>query len=402
MVWLIGVVMFCANVAAVIVYAYSGVYLKEKLGLNSFIVGFIEGIAEGTSHLMKLVSGVLSDAFRRRKVLMLFGYGIIVVARYLLAFLSTFSIPVVLARILERIGNGIQAAPRGALVGDISPPKRIGACYGLKRSLAMIGSFTGAVIATIIMHATNDNYQILFAFTAIPTTIGFVLLCSKVKEPHSIKHAAVLSSIPSYAPKYRPTFNKANIKLLGRTFWKLMIVNFIFLLSRMGETFLAMYGRTAFSLDAKLLPTIFMVFNVSWALSSYPVGLIADRMNRYWLLCLGMGTLILADLVLSTAHSLPAFYFGIMLWGIQSGTTQNIFLSLINEIVPENLRGTGMGVYWITCAIAAVICDSAIGKIVCIYDDSVRAAFVTSGFVSVLGLMSLIVVMGYKIKSSNK
>jgi MFS family permease len=397
MVWLIGIIMFCANLASVIVYTYGGVYLK-KMGLASMNVGLIEGLAEGTSHIMKLVSGVLSDAFRRRKVLMMFGYGIIVVARYLLALWSMYPIPVVMARIMERIGNGVQAAPRSALVGDMSPPKRIGACYGLKRSLATLGSFSGALVALIIMFITHNNYKILFAFTVFPATIGFILLLTKVKEPHQIKHAAVLSGIPSYAPKYRPKFSRANIKLLGGTFWKLMTVNFIFLLARMGETFLVMYGRFSFHLDESLLPTVMMVFNVSWSLSSYPVGLIADKMNRYWLLCLGMGTLILSDFVLSTANGLIAYYFGIMLWGIQYGTTQNIFLSLISEIVPENLRGTGLGVYWITCAIATIICDTTMGRIIDCY-DSIRAAFITSGCISVLGLMSLIVIMGYKIRA---
>ncbi|MDR1207731.1 MAG: MFS transporter [Holosporales bacterium] len=400
MVWLVGIIMFCANLASVIVYTYGGVYLK-KMGFASMNVGLIEGLAEGTSNIMKLVSGVLSDAFRRRKVLMMIGYGTIVIARYLLALWSMFAIPVVMARIMERIGNGVQAAPRSALVGDISPPKRIGACYGLKRSLATLGSFTGAAVALLIMFMTHNNYRILFAFTVIPTTIGFILLLIKVKEPHQIKHAAVLSGIPSYAPKYRPKFNKANVKLLGGTFWKLMTVNFIFLLARMGETFLVMYGRYTFHLDESLLPTVMMVFNVSWSLSSYPVGLIADKMNRYWLLCLGMGTLILSDFVLSTANGLVAFYFGIMLWGIQYGTTQNIFLSLISEIVPENLRGTGLGIYWITCTIATIVCDTTMGRIIDCY-DSMRAAFITSGCVSVLGLMSLIVIMGYKIRSPNK
>lgn len=401
MVWIIGIVMFCANLASVIVYAFGGVYLKEIMGMKTGAVGLIEGIAEGTSHLMKLLSGVLSDAFHRRKTLMLTGYGIIVFARYILAFFSTFKGPVILARIAERVGNGIQAAPRSALVGDIAPHKRIGACYGLKRSLATLGSFIGAIIATIIMAVTHNNYQILFAFTIIPATIGLVLLVTQVQEPRKLKHAAVLSAIPGHAPKYRPTFEWANFKFLGKTFWKLMAVNFIFLLARMGETFLTLYGRFEFHMDQRLLPTIMMVFNAAWCLSSYPVGRIADKMNRYWLLCLGMVSLVLADLVLATAGSLATFYLGVMLWGIQYGTTQNIFLSLISEVVPENLRGTGLGVYWITCAIATIICDTTMGHIVDLYGTT-RSAFIASGIVSIFGLMSLIVIMGYKIRDKAK
>lgn len=397
MVWMIGAVMFCANLASVIVYAFGGVYLKEVMGSSTGFVGIIEGIAEGTSNLMKLLSGVLSDTFHRRKTLMLTGYGIIVFARYVLAFFSMYKIPVIFARIAERVGNGIQAAPRSALVGDIAPHKCIGACYGLKRSLATLGSFMGAIVAMIIMMVTNNNYQVLFAFTILPATIGLILLMTQVQEPARLKHAAVLSAIPGHAPKYRPTFEWRNFRFLGQTFWKLMIVNFIFLLARMGETFLTLYGRFDFHMDQKLLPTIFMVFNAAWCLSSYPIGRIADKMNRYWLLCLGMVSLVLADLVLATAHRLPAFYLGVTLWGVQYGITQNIFLSLIREVVPENLRGTGLGVYWVTCAIATFLCDSTMGHIADYFDTN-RAAFVASGIISILGLMSLIVIMGYKIR----
>lgn len=90
MVWIIGAVMFCANLASVIVYAYGGVYLKEVLHFRNENIGLVEGFAEGISCIMKLVSGVLSDAFHRRKALIIVGYGLIVCARYTLAVFLDF------------------------------------------------------------------------------------------------------------------------------------------------------------------------------------------------------------------------------------------------------------------------------------------------------------------------
>lgn len=398
MVWVVGIIMFCANVASVIIYSYGGVYLREVLHFDRRSVGFVEGAVEALSCLMKLVSGVLSDVFQRRKALILVGYGLIVGARCLLAAFSFLPGAYIGARLLERVGNGIQAAPRSALVGDIAPHKRIGACYGLKRSLATIGSMVGAGVGILIMTLTHNNYRILFAFTVIPVTVGFFLLIFKVQEPRHLKQAAVLAAVPSYAPKYRPTFNLSNLKFLGKTFWKLMLVNFIFLLARMGESFLPMYGREL-HIDPRHIGWIMIIFNTAWCCASYPLGMIADRMSRYWLLLLGMATLIFADIVLVSAHSLPVFFLGIFLWGIQYGVTQNIFISLINEVVPENLRGTGLGLYWITCAIAMFICDPVMAHIADKY-DTMRMAYVASGIVSVFGLMSLIFIMGYKIRKS--
>jgi MFS family permease len=389
--------MFFACVSSVIIYAYGGIYLKEELGVTISQVGLLEGLAEGTSYIMKLVAGILSDAFQKRKFLMVVGYGIIIMARYVLAIFSWCGAAVVFARLVERVGNGIQAAPRSALVGDISPSKRIGACYGLKRSLATIGSFMGASVAILIMQWSGGNYKILFWFTAIPASLGFLLLLFRVKEPGRLKKAAVLSVLPSHSPKYKATFSLSKFKLLGPTFGKLMVVNFIFILARMGETFLVIHGRDEFHLAKEYVPTVMMVFNFAWASSSYPIGLIADKMNRYWLLCLGMMCLVLADITLATATTLPAFYTGITLWGIQYGITLNIFLSLINEVVPENLRGTGLGIYFITCATATMIGDTTMGRIAHSFGTT-RAAFVASGIVSTIAIMSLIVIMGYKIK----
>lgn len=397
MVWIIGTIMFCANVSSVIVYAFYGIYLKDVLHFKMSSVGFLEGLAEGISFLMKLFSGILSDAFHKRKLLMVIGYGVVASARYILAIFSAYSIPVVFARLAERVGNGIQAAPRSALVGDIAPPKRIGACYGLKRSLATIGSFVGAVIAALIMMHNHNNFRLLFWFTTIPASIGLLLLTFFVREPRKLRQAAVLASIPSHAPKYKTTFQLSNLKFLGSTFWKLMLVNAIFLLARMGETFLAIHGRTEFHLRIELVPTIMMVFNLAWCCSSYPIGLIADKMNRYWLLCLGMISLVLADIVLASANTLLVFYIGIALWGIQYGSTQNIFLSLINEIVPETLRGTGLGIYFIVCATSTIICDTVMGH-VAQHFGTTRHAFFASGIVATFALMSLIVIMGYKIR----
>jgi len=50
-------------------------FLANVLGVRVGIIGLIEGIAESTATLLKLVSGYLSDRFQRKKALALWGYG---------------------------------------------------------------------------------------------------------------------------------------------------------------------------------------------------------------------------------------------------------------------------------------------------------------------------------------
>jgi MFS family permease len=385
--------MFLINLSYVMIYSFSGIYLKNLLGVQVNWIGFLEGSAEAASYAMKLFSGMFSDYLRRRKPVMIFGYMLSVFSRPLLAVSDSF-ILVFAARLMERLGNGTQATPRDAMVADVTPPKRIGASYGLKRSLATAGSFLGAVCGILAMIATNNNYRQVFWLASIPALLAFAILIFVVKEPKRFDHPAVSSEVPLPAPKRRQRIKLSQFPLLGQAFWLLMLVNAIFMLSRMGETFLILHANSNFGLSITYAPAIMMLFNAGWCAASYPVGVIADRMNRYWFLAIGIIFIVLSDLVLATATSLNVVFIGVMLWGVQYGITQNIFVSLIAEIVPEDLRGTGFGCYYIISAISAFICDYAAGGIASRYGEA--KIFIASGIVALISLLVLMVIMGYK------
>jgi hypothetical protein len=76
LVWVLGCMMFLVNLSFIMVYSYVGIYMKS-LGVTMGWIGVVEGVAEGCSYLMKLFSGMFSDYLRRRKPVMLVGYGIV-------------------------------------------------------------------------------------------------------------------------------------------------------------------------------------------------------------------------------------------------------------------------------------------------------------------------------------
>jgi MFS family permease len=392
-VWILGGMMFLINLSYVMIYSFSGIYLKTLLGVAVTWIGFLEGLAEAASYAMKLISGMFSDYLRRRKAVMVFGYFLSVFSRPILAISNSFAL-VLTARLMERLGNGIQATPRDAMVADVAPPKRIGASYGLKRSLATAGSFFGGVCGILAMMATHDNYQKVFWLATIPALLAFSILIFVVKEPKQFDHPAVSSEVPLPAPKRRQRLQLSQFPLLGQSFWLLMMVNAIFMLSRMGETFLMLHANSNFGLAITYTPVIMMLFNAGWCAASYPVGVIADRMNRYWFLAIGIIFIVLADLILASANSLAVVFIGVVLWGIQYGITQNIFVSLVAEIVPEDLRGTGFGCYYIISAISALVCDTCAGNIA--HHHGEAKVFIASGIVALMSLLVLMVIMGYK------
>ena len=385
-IWVLGFMMFLMNLSYVMVYSFRGIYLKSILGTSTTLVGLLEGIIEATSYLMKLFSGIITDLMQRRKPLIVIGYVLSILSRPMMASCQTFWV-VFTASLMERLGNGIQAPARDAIVADISPPGRIGASYGLKRSLATTGSFCGAVCGIVAMFLTNNNYQRIFLIASIPPLIALVILFY-IKEPKPA-HSAISAETPLPAPKRSYRFKWSNFRLLGKVFWGLMAVNAVFMAARVGETFLALHGSHNLNIPHRWIPTVMMAFNAGWCLSSYPVGVFADRMNRYWFLISGIIILVLSSLILAHSTQMWVFFTGVFLWGIQYGMTQNIFVSIIAESVPENLRGTAFGVYYIICATCAFFADTLAGFIAQNYGEP--RAFLTSSFIGLISLLSLIV-----------
>ncbi len=386
--------MFCVNASFLMIYSYVGIYMKT-LGMSMGWIGVVEGLVEASSYLMKLFSGMISDYLRRRKPVVVLGYTFIVISRVIFSLAGSVA-PLVVARLLERIGNGIQSTPRDTLVADVSPPNRIGASYGLKRTLSQAGSLVGALVGIGAMFWAGGNFETVFRIATIPAFIAFLILIFFVHDPKKLTHSAISAEIPLPAQKKRSALLFSNLPELGLPFWLLMLITGIFMLSRFSETFLALYAYDNFGLESTYAPLIMLTFNAGWCLSSYPVGVFADRMNRYWFLAMGILFLILADLCLASATSLTWVYVGCFFWGVQYGVTQNIFLSLIAEMVPSHLRGTGFGCYYVICAMSAYCADHLTGLLSQHYGQP--TAFSTSGIIAIVSLFALVIITGYRSK----
>ena len=392
-VWQIGIMMFLMNLSYVIAYSFSGLYLKHILGTATFSIAILEGLCETVSYLMKLLSGVISDFLRKRKVLMIIGYLFSVVSKPLLAFSSTFPF-VLTSRMMERFGNGMQASPRDAIVADVAPKHRIGASYGLKRSLAYAGSFFGGFVGILSMKLTNNDYQTVFIIASIPAFIAFAILVFLLKEPKQKQEENNKEQVTKEKQQLqhqRSKFSFNQLKHLGKAFWAVIIVNTAFMLSRMNEQFLILRFNEGFVADQALAPIVMIVMNLGAILSSYPCGVLGDKLNRQKMMFVSVVLLVLSDLVMFEASSKFTMYAGICLWGMQLGASQNVFYSLIAENVPHDLRGTGLGIYWFVNAIMAFCADSTAGKVAELF--GLKYTFVCSGIFGILSLVTLMIVM---------
>lgn len=383
-IWALGAAMCLINISVIMVYSLNALYLSTVMGVTAVWIGLLEGAIEAISFFMKLFSGILSDYLKKRKTIMLIGYALTAISKPLLGISASYA-AIFTSRIIERLGNGIQATPRDALVGDIAPADHRGACYGLQRSLGVIGSIFGALLAILAMKYTTDNFQLVFLLASIPATIAVAILAFAVKEP---KAAQYKNDIQIDKNTQRHPIHWKDFNRLGREFWTLMIVVGIFMLSRISETFIVLDAYKNFGLPKSYASGIMILYNITYCLCSFPIGILSDRIGRYKLMICGIGTLMIADLLITCAPNLPVLLLGVLFWGCQMGISQNIFASLIADLVPKDLRGTGFGVFYLVSGVAVFLGGIAGGAVAHIYGEgpAFKMSFVIAG-ISMLALL---------------
>jgi len=331
-IWALGLVSMLMDISSEMIHALLPVYLMTVLGTSALAVGVIEGVAEATASIMKVFSGALSDRLGQRKWLAAFGYGLAAVTKPVFPLAPSVGW-LVAARFIDRIGKGIRGAPRDALVADIAPAHLRGASFGLRQSLDTIGAFLGPGLAIGLMWLTANHFQAVFWIAVIPAMLSAAVMVFLVKEP--ARDAA--------AGTVRIPLSVAALRSLGTAYWITVAISTVFTLARFSEAFLILKAQ-AVGLPIFLVPLVLVLMNVVYALTSYPIGVLSDRMSRLYLLALGLVVLIVADVVLGLTTGIVGVACGVALWGLHMGCTQGVVSALIADTAPAELRGTAFGV----------------------------------------------------------
>jgi MFS family permease len=152
------------------------------------LAGFIEGAAETTASLLKIVSGRLADRVVQRKPLLLIGYGLSNAAKPLLGLATGW--PHVLSVVfLDRVGKGVRGSPRDALLADATPATYRGKAFGFHRAMDTLGAACGPLLALwLISRSPEQDQQTLsalrpvFGWTAAPGLLSVLVLVLFLKE----------------------------------------------------------------------------------------------------------------------------------------------------------------------------------------------------------------------------
>lgn len=349
-IWVLGFVSLLMDISSEMIHSLLPLFMVTSLGTSVFNVGLIEGLAESTSLIVKVFSGVFSDYIGKRKGLAVFGYALGAFSKPLFALAPNADI-VLTARLIDRVGKGIRGTPRDALIADITPVQIRGAAYGLRQALDTVGAFLGPLLAASLMLLWADDFRSVFGVAVIPGMLAVMLLVFGITEPvHNGPH------------KVANPIKRENLQRLDSSYWQVVGIGAIFMLARFSDAFLVLRAQQT-GIPLALTPLIMVMMNITYCITAYPFGKLADQISHLKLLAFGLVVLIVADLVLAYNSHWSVVLAGVALWGIHMGMTQGLLSAMVADTAPAKLRGTAFGIFNLVSGIAMLIASVLAGYV---------------------------------------
>lgn len=348
-------------------------FLTSVLGAGALALGFIEGLADAVSSVLKLLSGRWADRMRRRRPLVLLGYGIAAVARPLVGA-ATAASHVLAVRLADRVGKGIRTSPRDALISQSVEPSQRGAAFGLQRAMDHAGAVAGPLLAAAYVAYVSTDVRPLFWLTAIPGAATLLVLWLGVKETDPPAGARPGAAHHAASPD-------------GRRLARFLLPLALFTLGNASDVFLLLKaGGERTPLVA--LPLLWVGLHVVKAISSVPGGKLADRAGRRPVIAAGwiFYAAIYAGFAFTESPAGIAALF--LAYGLYHGLTEAAERALVSEIAPKRAQGAAFGWYHFTLGIAALAASVLFGGLW--QAAGMRAAFLTSAALAVLASILLL------------
>lgn len=326
----LGWVSFFNDVSSEMIYPLLPLFLTQVLGAGVLFVGLIEGIAESVSSFLKLFSGWLSDRFQKRKRIIFFGYTLASITRPIMG-LVTSSFHVLFLRFFDRVGKGVRASPRDALLSQSCREDERGKAFGFQRMMDHAGAMAGPLIASILMAILIKDLRVIFYLSAIPAFFCLWILFRGVTD-------VIENRIPS------PPASRLHWKSWDKKFKYFLIIITLFTLGNSSDAFLLLRAKDL-GIDIVSIPILWFFFHLSKAIFSVPGGSLSDRIGRRRVMIFAWTVYGLVYLGFAFASKAYHIWFLFFIYGLFYGLSEGTERAWVADLVEESKRGTAYGVY---------------------------------------------------------
>ena len=380
----ISLVSLLNDVSSEIIYPLLPIFLTSTLGASAKAIGIIEGLAESISSLLKLFSGYLSDRWRHRKWLVVFGYGLATAARPLLAFANSWH-QVLAIRLSDRVGKGIRTAPRDAMIADNVPPAKRGIAFGFHRAMDHSGAVIGPLIgyAAVYFLATNatsitaNEFARIFLLASIPGVMSVLVAIFFVSEKRVT--APVSTEVP-----------RLTLRGFDSNFKRFLVVLGLFTLSNSADSFLILRARQS-GVAIAVIPLLWAAHHGSKVLSSLWGGDLSDRLGRKRLIVSGwiLYAAVYAGFAFVTNEISVWVLF--LIYGIYFGLAEGAERALVADLVRPDQRGAAYGLYNLAVGLTVLPASLLMGTI---WDwKGPTTAFLVSAMIGTFAALLLLVLV---------
>ncbi len=419
---MLGLVSLFTDAASEMIYPLVPVFVA-LLGSGAIVLGFIEGIAETTAAMLKLVSGILSDKLGKRKLLVLIGYAISSFVRPLTGLVSA-GWEIIIVRMFDRVGKGIRTAPRDALIASSVDGSIRGKSYGFHRAMDHAGAVLGPLLAIaallllFIGFHMQDPLQVLrwtFLLSIIPGLLAVATIVFFIKEKPS-------------AGANGKGFN-FSLKTFDKNFITYLSVIILFTLGNSSDAFLlfrveeavrksgavlnlvnsfpplrdlvSRFGSAASQaqvINILFLPLIWAFFHVIKVVFSTPLGALSDRIGRkvvisigwaiYAFVYLGFALIVFLPAGWQIAATFALFAVYALFYAFSEGAEK----AFVADLVGEGNRGSAFGMYNFAVGLGALPASVIFGILYSVFDAKFPGlgGTVAFGFGALIALVSLV------------
>ena len=361
----------------------------STIGVAAAALGWIEGVSDASSSFVKLGSGWYSDRIGHRKGIITLGY--FLTGTSLALFAAAVSWPLVLlARVIGWFGRGMRGPLRDAILAESVAADVRGKAFGLHRAGDTIGAIVGPLIGVgllAVLPRPNPSapFRTIFLVSLIPglaSVLSFVLLVIEQRRPADpeLQFWGALRNLPK---SYRRLLMGVGLFGMGDFSHTLLILGAAQLLT-------PVHGAVHATQIAALL---YVLRNAFYAAGSFPIGVLADRMDRTRILASGYLLGVLTAALMATSFALNdrsvlrlsvIFAFA----GIYAAIEDALEGAIPADFVPQPSRGTAYGLMGTVNGVGDLTASVLVGTLWSAVSPAV--AFDCAGIVMLAGTLLLI------------
>ena len=430
---MLGIVSLFTDAASEMIYPLVPVFVAA-LGSGAVLLGVIEGVAETTASMIKLVSGIISDKIGKRKLLVFLGYLISSLVRPLTGLVAS-AWEIVIIRMFDRVGKGIRAAPKDALIASSVDESIRGKAYGFERAMDNVGAVIGPLLAIFTLSVLFIGFKFTDSLLALRWTFFLAII------PGILAVLTLVFFVKEAAPKIligKPF--SFSLKSFDKNFRNYLLIMILFTLGNSSDAFLLFrvqeaiqksgavvdivsritplhkmilnFGNEASQskiINILFLPLVWAFFHIIKVVFSTPMGSLSDKIGRK--IVINIGWAIYAFVYISFAlivflspglQVIATFVlFGIyaLFYAFTEGTEK----AFVADLVVEEKRGTAFGLFNFSIGLGALPASIIFGFLYSYFDKVIPGygGTVAFGFGGTIALISMIF-LAIKVKEPQK